>query len=145
VEARNKGAALFTRGEGAWYGNGLVYFVCSNGGDVRQGQVFAYNPDNNTVTLVVESRNADELNAPDNITVAPFGDLFICEDGTGVEYVHGVNQRGELYQFAANAFRDGGSEFAGVCFSPDGKTMFVNIQSPGLTMAIWGPWNRKRT
>jgi uncharacterized protein len=29
---------------------------------------------------------------------------------------------------------------AGVCFSPDGNTMFVNIQYPGMTVAITGPW-----
>ena len=29
-------------------------------------------------------------------------------------------------------------EFAGICFSPDGRTMFVNIQaSNGLTFIIW--------
>lgn len=143
IQGQNKGAAIFSRGEGCWYGNGLVYFTCTNGGNVRQGQVFAYNPKNDTLTLVVESRNANELNAPDNITVAPFGDLFICEDGSGTEYVQGVNQEGEVYQFATNAIN--GSEFAGVCFSPDGKTMFVNIQSPGITLAIWGPWTRNRT
>jgi hypothetical protein len=45
------------------------------------------------------------LITPDNICVAPTtGDLFLCEDGSGTpEYVVGVNQRGELYRFAANA------------------------------------------
>jgi hypothetical protein len=33
-------------------------------------------------------------------------------------------------------------EFAGAVLSPDGSTLFVNIQSPGLTMAITGPWRR---
>jgi secreted PhoX family phosphatase len=32
-------------------------------------------------------------------------------------------------------------EFAGSTFSPDGGTLFVNIQaSAGMTFAIWGPW-----
>ena len=32
-------------------------------------------------------------------------------------------------------------EFAGSTFSPDGRTLFVNIQaSAGMTFAIWGPW-----
>ena len=35
-----------------------------------------------------------------------------------------------------------GREFAGVCFEPKGKVMFVNMQSPGITYAIWGPWKR---
>lgn len=142
VEARSKGAARFSRGEGVWYGNGQTYFVCSDGGDDRVGQVWAYRsgatPEEGTLTLVVEAIRTDVLAAPDNICVAPFGDLFLCEDGSGTEYVVGVNGRGELYRFAANAVN--GSEFAGACFSPFGETMFVNMQSPGITFAIWGPW-----
>lgn len=136
-QGQAKGAAIFSRGEGAWYGDGNIYFTCTNGGAVGQGQVFAYNPRKNTLTLVVESPAENILNFPDNITVAPFGDLFLCEDGSNTEYVIGVNQNGELYRFAANAIN--GSEFAGACFSPDGRTMFVNIQDPGITCAIWGP------
>ena len=34
------------------------------------------------------------------------------------------------------------SEFTGPTFSPDGKVLFVNIQSPGITLAITGPWSR---
>ncbi|HEY9693988.1 MAG TPA: alkaline phosphatase PhoX [Oculatellaceae cyanobacterium] len=53
VEGRNKGATRFSRGEGAWYGNGLTYFVCSDGGNDRVGQVFAYksNPNDPTALL----------------------------------------------------------------------------------------------
>lgn len=146
VEGRSKGAARFTRGEGAWYGNGQTYFVCSNGGDDGVGQVWAYqsssDPTQGLLTLVVEARSTDPLAAPDNICVADFGDLFLCEDGSGTEYVVGVNTDGELYRFAENALN--GSEFAGACFSPDGKTLFVNMQSPGITFAIWGPWTSKR-
>ncbi|HKX83598.1 MAG TPA: alkaline phosphatase PhoX, partial [Pyrinomonadaceae bacterium] len=145
-QGRNAGAARFSRGEGAWYGNGQTYFVCSNGGDAGVGQVWAYTsgstPETGTLTLVVEATATDVLAAPDNICVAPFGDLFLCEDGSGTEYVVGVNSAGELYRFAANIFN--GSEFAGAAFSPDGQTLFVNIQSPGITLAIWGPWTRKR-
>ena len=32
------------------------------------------------------------------------------------------------------------SEWAGACYSPDGRWMFVNIQTPGVTFAITGPW-----
>ena len=94
------------------------------------------------MTLVVESPEENVLDFPDNITVAPFGDLILCEDGGGDSYIVGVNQSGELYQFAKNNIND--SEYAGACFSPDGRTMFVNLQSPGITCAIWGPWSRNR-
>ncbi|MDH6056235.1 alkaline phosphatase PhoX [Umezakia ovalisporum] len=148
-EAQEKGAAIFFRGEGAWYGNGLIYFVASQGGppvssatNARgNGQVWAYDPAREELTLVVEgSPTGAFLEAPDNITVAPWGDLFLCEDGSGVDYIVGVNGKGEVYQFAMNNL--GSSEFAGACFSADGRTMFVNIQSPGITLAIFGPWNR---
>jgi hypothetical protein len=33
-----------------------------------------------------------------------------------------------------------GGEFSGVCFDPAGEVLFVNIQYPGITFAIWGPW-----
>jgi hypothetical protein len=32
------------------------------------------------------------------------------------------------------------SEWAGATYSPDGRWLFVNIQSPGITFAITGPW-----
>ena len=32
------------------------------------------------------------------------------------------------------------SEWAGACYSPDGQWLFVNIQTPGVTFAITGPW-----
>jgi secreted PhoX family phosphatase len=38
----NKGAAVFARGEGMWYGNNEIYFACTNGGHISNGQVFRY-------------------------------------------------------------------------------------------------------
>jgi secreted PhoX family phosphatase len=31
-------------------------------------------------------------------------------------------------------------ELCGACFDPTGDTLFVNLQIPGITFAIWGPW-----
>lgn len=139
-EARSKGAALFKRGEGICYGNGEIYFVCTSGGKAGKGQVFRYNPGQNTIELYVESPGAGVLDYPDNIVVAHEGDLIMCEDGVGEQFLVGVNPQGELYKLGRNALNT--SELAGVCFAPDGKTMFVNIQRPGITLAIWGPWGR---
>jgi uncharacterized protein len=169
-EAQQKGAAVFFRGEGCWSGNGLVYFVATQAGPPApenlpsppnsgrgNGQIWAYNPANETLTLVVEGSPTGELlDEPDNVVVTPFGDLFLCEDSSDdFQYIVGVNQRGELYQFAKNVVFSQvtsdpakqpfvGNEFAGGCFSPDGQTFFVNIQTPGITFAIWGPWSRNR-
>ena len=137
-EAQTKGAAVFRRGEGMCYGNGELYWTATNGGAAQVGQIFRYNPDRETVELYVESPGSGVLDYPDNLTLAPFGDLIICEDGAGEQFLVGVTPNGRYYKFARNALNH--SEFAGVCFSPDGQTMFVNIYHPGMTLAIWGDW-----
>jgi secreted PhoX family phosphatase len=134
-EGQAKGAALFARGEGAWYGDGLIYFVASGGGDMGNGQVWAYDPRRETVTLLVESTAEGVLDNPDNITVAPDGTLYLCEDGGGVDFVVGVDHDGNLFPFVENNFNT--SEFCGACFSSDGRFMFVNMQSFGVTFAIY--------
>ena len=135
VEAQSKGAALFSRGEGMWYADGLIYFVCTGGGDQGNGQVWAYDPRREAVTLLVESTSGGALDNPDNITVGPDGALYMCEDGGGEQFVVGVDGNGDLFKFARNNFTT--SEFCGACFSNDGRMMFVNIQGPGITYAIF--------
>ena len=68
------------------------------------------------------------------MTVAPWGDLILCEDGPGEQFLVGVTPTGKTYKFAKNSMNT--SEFAGATFSPDGSTLFVNLQSPGMTLAI---------
>lgn len=67
----------------------------------------------------------------------------IAEDGPGNDRIIGLTPEGNVYPFAENQLN--GSEFAGPAFSPDGNTLFVNIQSPGLTFAIWGPFARRNS
>ena len=146
------GGARFGRLEGAWYGQNRVYFVSTSGGNAGQGQIFEYDPRRDRLRLVFESPSADVLNAPDNLCVSPRGGLVLCEDGSGTEYVHGLTTEGVIFKFAQNnvdlrstpvngfAADYRGSEFAGACYSPDGEWLFVNVQSPGITFAITGPW-----
>jgi secreted PhoX family phosphatase len=58
---------------------------------------------------------------------------------------------GNIFKFAQNNVmlagqRNGitgdfrGSEFAGATYSPDGRWLSFNIQSPGITFACTGPW-----
>ena len=140
---RNKGCAIFTRGEGMWFANDYVYFTSTNGGEDKLGQIWRYkhSPTNNSegyIELFFESTNKDVLKMPDNITVSPWGDLIISEDGKGHDRLIGITKQGKSYLIAKNIFNK--SEFAGACFSPDGDTLFVNIYKPAMTLAIKGPW-----
>ncbi|MFQ5512954.1 MAG: alkaline phosphatase PhoX [Myxococcota bacterium] len=145
------GAAVFARGEGLWPGHDEIYFSCTSGGAARMGQIWRYRPSPlegrdgersrpPSLELLVEVVDRAKLKSPDNLTVAPWGDLLVCEDGGGDNRLLRIDPAGRLHLFARNVFND--SELAGVCFSPEGRTLFVNIQDPGLTLAIQGPWPR---
>jgi uncharacterized protein len=152
AQGRAQGAATFARLEGCIYGNDRrIYIVSTSGGGVAQGQIWVYDPKQETIALLFESPSAAVLNAPDNITVSPRGGLILCEDGGGEEFLHGLTVDGEIFKFASNNVvlngeRNGlsgdfrGSEWAGATYSPDGEWLFANIQSPGITFAITGPW-----
>ena len=141
--------------EGAWWGaDGLAYFVSSyarvsDGSPVpHDGQVWAYDPRLRHLTLKVRFAvnpdvASDNPDGPDNICYSPYGGLMLAEDGEGVNHLLGVTPAGQTYAFARNELND--SEFAGVVFSPNGRTLFANIQTPGITFGITGPWARART
>ncbi len=150
-----KGGAVFARGEGIWFGNKELYFACTNGGRTKTGQLFKYIPsryegqakENNAayyprLELFAEPNNTKLLRYCDNLTIAPWGDVVFCEDGLHPR-IFGITPKGNFYQIAENIGHL--SEFAGLCFSPSGKTLFVNIQVPGLTLAITGNWNHLKT
>ena len=152
AQGRAQGAATFARLEGAWYGNdGKIYIVSTSGGGSTRGQVWEYSPADEKLRMLFQSPGPEVLNAPDNICVSPRGGLVLCEDGSGEEFLHGLTVEGEIFPFAKNTCvlngeRNGivgdfrGSEWAGACYSPDGKWLFANLQSPGITIAITGPW-----
>lgn len=148
-QAYDKGAARFARGEGMWHGHKSIYFATTSGGRNAKGQIWRYVPSRfegmpdesrfpGRLELFIEPNDAKVLQHADNICIAPWGDLIVCEDGGPVNHVLGVTPEGEIYQIARNSMN--GSEFAGSCFSPDGSTLFVNIQNFGMTIAITGPW-----
>ncbi|PSQ86704.1 MAG: phosphatase [Bacteroidetes bacterium QS_3_64_15] len=143
------GAARFAREEGMWYGEDAVYMACTNGGKNAKGQVWRYVPSPYEGTdreddkpgrleLFVEPNDTTVLENADNLTVAPWGDVIACEDGSGTDTLVGITPEGQFYKLGRNAMGD--SELAGAVFSPDGSTLFMNIQHEGLTLAITGPW-----
>lgn len=140
-QGQAEGGATFARLEGCWYGDGSIFLNSTSGGDEELGQVWQYRPRGNSggqLILLFESENPEMLDAPDNICVSPRGGLAICEDGDNEQYVRGLTQQGRIFDFALNV--ENNFEFAGANFSPDGETLFVNVQTPGRTFAIWGPW-----
>jgi len=137
------GCAQFARSEGITWHHGAVYFCCTSGGPAIDGQVWKLDPARAELTLLLESANRNVLDAPDNLCPAPNGDLVICEDGREENYLTGVTQEGRTYHLARNA-HPMRREFAGACFSPDGRTLFVNVQEPSMTFAIRGPWEKRK-
>ena len=157
-----QGGARFRRLEGCWWADTKGYFLSTNGGPVSEGQVFEYDPVNETLKLIYASLSANDCDNPDNMTVTPRGGLLLCEDAAGGanivgERLVGLTLDGNTFTFAQNNivltapqialagktvspadYRT--QEFAGACYSPDGKWLFVNIQTPGVTFAITGPW-----
>jgi hypothetical protein len=94
--------------------------------------------------LFAESGGQSDFEKCDNIVASPRGDLIVCEDGGGDNYVRAITPDGLIYTLARSAGPEK-SEICGACFSPDGRTWFINIQRPGITLAIAGPWDQLRT
>jgi len=101
--------------------------------------------------MLFESPDREILDMPDNICVMPDSRLvFVCEDsdyvgagGTPENFIRILTPDGRMADIAKNIvpkFERG--EFAGVTFSPDGKTLFFNIQQIGATFAVWGDWDK---
>jgi secreted PhoX family phosphatase len=156
-----QGAAFFSRLEGTIYDRGVVYFTSTQGGGPAEtslgpiadgygngsGQVWAYHTRSRTLSLVYQSPGPDVLDFPDNVTTSPRGTLVVCEDNVDNNFLRGLTPDGDLFDIALNRLVSStgadrsNDEFAGSTFSPDGHTLFVNIQaSRGMTFAIWGPW-----
>jgi uncharacterized protein len=170
------GGAMFNRLEGIWPATDSFIFASTSGGDAKNGdvnpdgfaegygQIWEYAPgghgDGARLRLLFESADPTVLDSPDNLTVSPRGQLLVCEDDTSsadkdrhplapgivnVTRLIGVTRTGHTFEFLINRYST--SELAGVCFSPDGTTLFLNVfgnteTGSGFTAAITGPWHR---
>ena len=153
------GGTAFTSLEGCAIDQGVVYFTSKSGGRAQAGQVFRLDVAGSSLQLIYEAADRNGFSGLDNIIVSPKGSLMICEDRNGpmkqAQFIAGLTKAGELFSFCQvnpdlNASFKGHvlqdtvlkSEWAGVCFSADGQWMFANIYSPGVTVAITGPWHK---
>jgi secreted PhoX family phosphatase len=141
LQAQRRGAAIVRRGEGLWLSGNDVYIAATIGGELQRGQIFRLRTDKNQLEVVAEATPENELDMPDNLTVSPFGPLYVCEDGYEGNSVRRVGLGGQMVEFARNVAS--ASELTGICFSPDGRVMFVNLQADGITLAIDGPFERE--
>ncbi|WP_324275679.1 alkaline phosphatase PhoX [Blastococcus brunescens] len=153
---RQFGNDEITRGrklEGMWWADDGAYVVSSyartrdGSGHPHDGQVWFLDPRAGTLTLQLRFAVADdadvEPDGPDNITVSPHGGVIIAEDGRGAVQLMGATDTGETFVLARrNVAKRGNEEFCGPVFSADGQSLFANLQGPGYTFMIRGPFDR---
>lgn len=171
LQGEARGAACFSRGEGCQYHLGVIYMVDTSGGAAGSGAVWAYQDqptqgsDRGTLTAIFVAPDEATADNPDSIAISPRGGLLLCEDGGGRSDGNGVlgnrllglDTAGRTFTFAENNLALDNTppgrpwiapgdyrrfEFTGACFDPSGRWLFVNIQTPGVTFAITGPWER---
>jgi secreted PhoX family phosphatase len=165
LQGESRGAAAFRRLEGCWYDAGLVYFTDTTGGAATAGALWVLDPDAGVLRCAFASTGELHADHLDNVCFSPRGGILLCEDGGGIRSRAGLESGNRLiglngdsaYPFAENNVRLDGTvrgrpwiargdyrdrEFAGACFSPQGEYLFVNVQVPGITFAISGPWER---
>jgi secreted PhoX family phosphatase len=166
VQGWLQGAARMNRGEGIWYAQGKMVVMDTSGGAVQRGAIWELDLATQVLKCIYSSPSPLVGNMGDNLTVSPRNAILICEDAsTAATDMYGFGQRlmglsgtGDAYIFAKNninlteaqlqgagklvslAGDRRSNEFAGACFDPTGRYLFVNIQTPGVSFAISGPW-----
>jgi hypothetical protein len=166
VQGWVQGGLRMNRGEGMWYSEGKIYVMDTTGGLINRGSIWELTLATQVLRCIYSTENVVAGNMGDNLTVSPRHGILICEDASSAatdsfgfgQRLMGVTSQGDGYIFAKNNVvlsaeqlaaagkqtsladdhRD--NEFAGACFDPTGRYLFVNIQTPGVTFAITGPW-----
>ncbi|MBL0943612.1 MAG: DUF839 domain-containing protein [Hydrogenophaga sp.] len=143
--------------------------AAGNGRPARSGVIWALDLATLVLKAIFVGRDRVIGNSPDNICVSPRGGLLFCEDGGTSSPTSGtivaqelkvLTPEGKTYTFAShnfnftsaqmqavgkagsNAGNHRNTEWAGSVFSPDGRVLFVNLYTPGVTLAITGPWSK---
>lgn len=163
AQAWAAGCARMARGEGIWFHAGRMYVVDTSAGG--EGAIWELTLSTQRIKCLYVSATQGGGNNVDNITISPRGGVLCCEDGgnsndgalgngsrlfgltpDGLPYIFAKNNivlsAGQIAAAGKSVAPDDytGNEFAGACFDPTGRILFVNIQTPGITFAITGPW-----
>ena len=142
---RGKDTTPFSRGEGAWFADGIAYFCTT--GDHR---VWAHAVAAGTLEVIYDAVGlgpSAPLREPDNMTVDQrSGDIFVAEDDDDLQLVLLADGQGERIAapFLQLTGHDG-SEIAGSAFTPDGSRLYFSSQrgrdrKNGMTFEITGPF-----
>ena len=135
------GAHAFNGGEGGIVDdeNRFVYFVNKRGGQSNSGQIWRYHLETDAIELFYDSPDPSAYWAGDNIYIAPWGDLLVCEDHDQ-QPCRVIGFRADASSYVLASCPIIGDELAGLCFSNATQTMFINVQGSGKTLAISGDW-----
>ena len=130
----------FNRGEGAWYGKGVVHLTTS--GDNR---VWAYDVRTQLIRVVYAPGTSCNpvLTGVDNVVASTSGDLYVAEDGGDMQLVI-LAPDGSVSPFLQIMYQDG-SEITGPAFAPRGDRLYLSSQrggslGRGITYEIRGPF-----
>ncbi len=141
------GGTKFLRLEGCLTTSEGIWFTSTSGGSTGGGQVWRFDPRDQTLTLEHDVADRDVLDYPDNIATGLGNGLVLCEDSKrrAHQKLMWLSRSGSLITIAENHAvidgRDlGSAEWAGACVSPDGKWLIANLYTPGYSVAITGPW-----
>jgi secreted PhoX family phosphatase len=137
----------FRRGEGIWFDSGIVYVATTS-----DNKIHAYDPLTETIEVVYDQKVGDgPLNGVDNVTAAPSGDIYVCEDnGTNQLDIGILTPEGQVARFlTASGPQHEQSELAGVCFDPSGKRMYFGAQRSlgggGALFEVTGPFRDRQS
>ena len=129
-------ATRFRGGEGLWHHEGVIYFTTK--GD---NKVWALHlADQRLETLYDRDATPGAmLKGVDNVTVSPYGDVYVCEDGDDME-ICVISVEGEVAPFVRLTGHEG-SEMTGVVFDPSAQRMYFSSQRadpfvPGTPVAL---------
>ena len=112
-QGQARGASRFNRCEGSVWDGHSLWFIASTAGPVGAGQIFRYDPVAERLHLVVQVTDRAVLSMPDNVCLAPWGDLIMAEDnynaagGATHQYIRGLRPDGRPASVAVVLRRSG--------------------------------------
>ena len=120
--------SIFSGGEGLWYFQGIVY-VATKGDD----RIWAYDAASQTLQAIYDiARVAPAqrvLSGVDNLTVSPWGDVIVAEDGGNMELC--LIEPDRRVKVLLRLEGQDTSELTGPAFSPDGRRLYFSSQRGG--------------